>query len=217
MSFKNHFIILFSAFCLLALNGFSQKPFEGIITYNVSISGDGAEAVQAFMPTEFKYYFKNSSVKLVMSGGFSAMLGEYLIDGNKGISYLVKHEEKSYSVLKDESNAKSTENSNFLGETLFIEGYECKKYESVTTNENGEKTTSYLWTTDKISIKFSKKESMNSNMQMLFGSSNKGFPLKVVSENQGFNLTLTATSIDKRKLSKKEFQVPKNYQLKEME
>ena len=163
MKKTSYILLVLFALCLLSFNLSAQKPFEGIITYEVKIEGEGAEAYQSFMPNEFKYYFKNLSVKLVMSGGFSAMLGEYIIDGEKGMSYLVKHDEQSYSILKDESPSKEAVTSNFLGETTSINGYECKKYESVSTDANGEKTTSILWTTDKIIIKLPKSKSMNSS------------------------------------------------------
>lgn len=214
---KLTFLVIFTTFCLLSLQSFSQKAFEGIITYQVSITGEGAEGMQAFMPTEFKYFLKNRSVKLVMSGGFSSMLGEYIIDGDKGISYLIKPEEKTYSILNEDSQSKSVSNSEFMNETVTIAGYECKKYESVTTDANGEKTTSYVWSTDKITIKPPKNKVLDSNVQLLFGSIEKGFPLKVVTSNLGFVLTLTASSVENKKLSKKEFQVPKGFTLTAVE
>jgi hypothetical protein len=207
------------AFLVLASPAIAQKTFEGKMVYTIELMGEGADQMAAFMPQNYEYVVKGKKLKFKMNGGMTAaMMGEIIVDGETEEAWMLKHEEQTaYTFPKDEEQeASPTPKITKEDEVINISGYECQKYKVVTETENGEVNTQYLWVTDKIKLdRSSKAKEFNTGSFFLDGID--GMPLKIMMENMGMTMIMTATTIDQKRVSDSEFAIPDNYEEKEFD
>jgi hypothetical protein len=90
-------------------------------------------------------------------------------------------------------------------ETKNIAGYTCKKA-IVTTDEDGVKTTFEVWFTDEIGGK-------DANFDNPVYKDINGVMLEFTSKTPQANMKFTATSVEKKAVSPKDFEIPADYTL----
>ena len=214
--------LLFTLFALGALFSTSvAQSFEGKIVYGIELKGEGADQFAAFMPSSYEYTVKESNLKFKMNGGMtSAMMGEFIVLGDREESYMVKHSEKTaYKMEPDEDEKESDIKPTVTKEkeTAKIQGYTCQKYK-VVMNSDGNEVVQYMWVTNE--IKFKKPKNAQ-NAGQLFVDGIDGFPLKVTSEmntmGMAMTMIMTATSVDTRKVSDSVFEIPNDYEIKKFD
>lgn len=199
---------------LLAAPLHAQKNFNGIISYDIQLMGENADQYASFMPTSYEYQFLGSDVKMLMHGGMmEMMMGEILVKGAEGITYIIKRsEDKAYKFDPEIDGENETLQPVItkMDETITILGYNCVKYMVVSpATQVSEETVQYVWATREINFK--KPKSAQGGSGTIFIHGLEGFPLKIMAEIQGMTMLYTASKIEEKKLKKDDFTVPKNF------
>ncbi len=184
------------------------QSFEGVITYKISYENLPKEMAgyESMLPKESISTIKGHMYK--MEQPLSMGMKQVTIMDNQaesGILLMDMMGKKSAIVLDKESREKFEEDKpepdiTYVDETKDIAGYNCKKaLIKLPGNEN--EGTLEVYYTDKI---------MHEDMNQVKGL--KGFPLQYSTNTGQFIMTLTAQSVDKKKVSEEEFVVPEGYE-----
>ena len=189
--------------------------FEGVITFDVKLSGDMAEQFKPMMPNTYIWKFKDGKFVMEMNGGMmAALMGNKIVYTGEKV-YFINDAQKTAYEAKDEDKENTPEPEikvTDLGKYETIAGYKCKKYKVTVTSERGTQTT-WLWATDKIKIKPPKNPKVG---QGFIFKGVEGFPLKTMTEMSevGVVVTTIAKSVEKKSLPDSEFEVPNGYSVK---
>lgn len=213
-------VIVLIAIVFVTATLYAQKPFSGKIEFAISMTGEGADQLAAFMPNSYQYFIDGSNVLFRMEGGLTAaMMGDVVINNNTGESYMLKHGEKTaYKIGDDEDGEDIVKDIKVtkMDEKIEIQGYKCQKYK--VTAADG--VTQYVWTTTEINIK---KPRSKVNSQIgggnLFMEGLEGFPLKMMTSVPGTGMTMvmTADKISAEKPDKNMFIIPDSYEIKDFD
>lgn len=206
---KRFVLVLVSIFLIFAASG--QKLFEGKITYEFTLSGEGTEAYSMFLPTSMTIDALKGNSNIELHGGFTAGIGRSFTDVKKNKTYRVVDEEET--VYESEITDASTLNQTFvkLDESASIAGFVCQKY-AITQIVDGISTVSNVW----INTDFYMTNSTNGNSGLgglLTISGLTGICLKVESITEGIMVSITASDISFEKPSKNLFKIPKKYKV----
>jgi hypothetical protein len=209
-----------SLFVALLCAGFAtaQSGFEGVITYQIKVTGENADQMAAFMPTSYEYKVSGSNLKFKMVGGMTAaIMGDIVINGKTNEVYMVKANEKT-AYLFPENDAEDADTPKpkieKQNETSEIVGYTCQKYKVTTRGEDGADMVQYMWITDQIKIS---KPADRKNSGGIFVEGMDGFPLKIQSETMGMNMVMTVSEVNKKAIPASEFQIPSDYEVKDFD
>jgi GLPGLI family protein len=204
------FIIVITAAAALSFNSVAQtpKPFRGIVTYNITYSGniDAATLANQLKMVTVSIYDNKQKLTISMAG-----VGLDLIyDGDKKESIVLidqMGQKMYYKMLKEEIEADMTEKGTYeikyLDESKTIAGYNCKKALYISTDSEGEKDTSIAYYTQELG-----GEALN------YGTSFhglKGFPLEYIAKEKDITSTFTATEVKKGKVKDTQFMLPADY------
>ena len=152
-------IILF-ALLLASSFAIAQKDFEGTIEFELKYMGEGTDQMAAFMPTKYTYLFKQRKMKMITEGGMmAAMMGEILVDGDKGTAYILSSADKTAYTIKtdtEEGEESNTPKITKMDEIIKIAGYDCQKY-LIESEQAGQTIRTTMWVTNEIAIKKPKK------------------------------------------------------------
>lgn len=190
---------------------FAQKLFEGHIKYKFQISGEGAESMEAFMPTSMELFVSKKGMVTKMNGGMmAAMMGNIIVNDN-GAYILQDAEKKALEIDKEEMEKEAAEAEEpvieKLKETEKIQGYKCQKYKTTTKDESGAEVVSFMWVCSDYKMpEFKSPTSSNVTVKGV-----EGMVLKTSSETMGFTVTLLAEEIDTKAPDKAMFSVPSDY------
>lgn len=193
----------------------AQKYFEGNIEFKLSVMGEGADKMSAFMPSGYNMHFSSSGDLLFKTNGgmMAGILGEIISKGKNGESYLVKRNEKTvYKMPAADITPKTLPVIQKENETITISGYKCQKYKVTTKEANNMTQVKYVWVTDQIIIKKPKGNIQTTASVFVDGIS--GFPLKIMTEMMGITTVMTCITINKTKPDPSLFVIPKNYTVK---
>jgi hypothetical protein len=197
--------------CFLLLTASSQQLFEGRVTYEFKLTGEGTEAYSMFMPTGMTIDALKGNTSVELQGGIVSGVGRYFSNISKNKMYrVVDSEETVY-----ESEITATENPNQtvvkLDETATISGLVCHKY-AINQINDGVLSVSYAWiNTD---YYFSESNTGNSGAGGIINTTGiQGLCLKVESETEGITVIITASVVSFEKPSKNLFKIPKKYQV----
>ena len=81
----------------------AQDRFEGLISYGITLDGENASMLQAYMPESYDFYLRDGSMRLKMNGGMmETMMGE-ILNVNGGGIYMLKEAEKVAYEFKDDN------------------------------------------------------------------------------------------------------------------
>lgn len=211
--YKSIFTIGFFLIASVAMMG--QKTFQGTINYKISVSGEGAEGMEAFMPNAMEIAILKKDISVHIKGGMMEMLlGRIFTQGKSGKSYMVKDSEKTaYEMPADKPEEKtSTTTATKEDEVLTICGYRCQKYKIVTLTD-GEESISYSWNTEDFVFPSSQKGGFSGYLQ----NKAPGAPLKIEVQQNGMNMAFVAETINTQKPNKNLFVVPKGYKTAPLE
>lgn len=189
-----------------------KKKFSGTITYNITYPENslGAE-VLAMMPSTMSITIKGVMTKTVIP---TAMVNTvqilnteekngYQLMDIMGQKYAIKTTAKDLEKDNDVKDVKIT----YLDEEKEIAGYKCKKAEIKYSADTDTELTISVYYTDEISLK-------SFNVFNPLYKDIKGMLMEYSIEGQNdVNMKFTAQSVKKRKVSKKEFEVSKDYQI----
>lgn len=209
--------------CLFVLTLQAQKSgsFDGTMVFDISYSGERQEMMNSMAPSSYTYHVRDNKIKFIMEGGMtSAMMGDILIDGDDGNSYMLKDsEEKALRFPQKSEDENSEVNVEKLNETTSIQGYECTKYKVVTSTSEGD-VTQMMWVTPELRIDINRDAFQSStaagNLAM---KKIDGMPLKIESRIPMGNMrmTMTASDIKWEKIDQSEFEIPSHYKVEQFD
>lgn len=208
--------LLFATCFLVVFFSNAQKPFEGKITYDITLSGEGAEMMSAFMFNSYEYYFSDNKVRLSMGGGMAFMFGDFIVNDATKKSYMIMDEEETAYDMSNMEDEEVEDTLNLpeiikLDGTEKIMGYTCSKYK-MTVVDDSTTMVMYYWVSKDLSPGSRKKVGTTNS---LYVDGIEGFPLKIVSEFDGIVMTQVVTEISKEKLDDSLFEVPAGYEVKD--
>lgn len=208
------------ALLLIGTHAFAKGGFEGKMIYSLTLEGEGADQMAGMMPTSYEYWYSKGNIKFIMKGGMvSTMMGEIIVDGAKGITYMVKHDEqKAYKITPEEDAVDADPVVTRLDEQEKILGYKCQKYKVVTAGAatGGGDKVQYVWAAAKLTFAARKGGKIKGGIDMSIKGVD-GIPLKTETDVQGMTMIMVCTEIKKGKIDASEFKVPKNYTIEEFD
>jgi hypothetical protein len=205
----------------------AQSFFEGIITYKIDYSGESIEAMKAMMPNSYVFQFKDNNQIFKTEGGLMAgMTGDILSIGDKGLSYMIKHSEKTAYKLdagksKDEISPEMKPRVTKMDGKEKIGNYTCDKYEVVIKSKEGLDLNQTMWVSKDLNIKKPEKINASSTSGAFFLQEIDGFPVKIQQniDMMGikFTQTMTIDKVETKSLDATLFSVPKDYKIKDFD
>ncbi len=214
---KNLFLFL-SILLTPIFSSAGDDPFQGVIKYEVSYEGEGAEYMQVVGFTSYQYTFGDKKVRLKLSGGMAYLLNDLIVDQVTNKNVMIDDDNKIvYEFNEDLVEEAGTEEEQEDGVVVKtkdkekIMGYKCTKYEVTNQTESGEMITEY-WTTTKINV------NSNPNIDLVNGLSYpgvEGFPLRIVIKMDGLIMTQEANSVTPYSPSESVFEIPSDYEVKD--
>ena len=203
--------ILFCAFFLNMNYGTSGKPFEGVITFKITYPDNKfSESQMAMFPKILTVSIKGtkSRTDLQMSGMNTIEITDYTektkvkLLNMMGQKYAIK--QTSADIEKELANeAKPT--VELTSETKVIAGYTCKKA-VITVNNDGVKSTFEAYYTNELGGKMA-------NFDNPLYKDIDGILLEFLINTSEVNMKFTATSVEKKNLPGKDFEIPSDYTL----
>lgn len=185
--------------------------FEGVITFNIAISGPNLSAEQtAMFPKTMTLTVKGSDSR---NEAVSAMgtMGEITNYSKKFTVTLIGMMGKKFAIKKTlEEITKDQGNDpkavvQMTGETKDVAGYKCKKA-VITIDNNGKKTTIDAWFTDELGGK-----------ELNWGNATyrdiEGMLMEYTLTEQGMTMKYSAASVEKKAVNDSEFEIPADYKL----
>lgn len=201
---------------LLANQVVAQKAFEGVITYSVSVKGEGADQMKAFMPSKMEMFTKSDGNGRVKMDGM--MPQDLLI--LKGNTYMMKSTEKVAYKMPDKSKLVEKDKEPQIivtntGDKLTIAGYECTRYvmdiEAKGQDGAAQSIGMSVWTTEKIKISDEAKSSMLQGMNAKV----PGVVLKMKLGMGPVEMEFLATEVKAIKQDAANFAIPAGYAVKD--
>jgi hypothetical protein len=187
----------------------SGKPFEGVITFKISYPDNKfSESQLAMFPKVLTVSIKGSKSRtdLQMSGMNTVEITDYT-DKTKvallnmmGQKYAIKQTSAEIEKEMTQSGIPTVEVSN---ETKVIAGYTCKKA-VITVNDDGLKSTYEVYYSGELGSKMA-------NFDNPWYKDIDGVLLEFMLKNREINMKFTATSIEKKSLPAKDFEIPSDY------
>ncbi|MCD4772576.1 MAG: hypothetical protein K8R41_04220 [Bacteroidales bacterium] len=208
-------ILILSSFLLVfSFQAFAGgKPFEGKITYEMSFPGSNFDAATlAAFPKEMNIYIKDNLSKTVMNTGMGKTINIFNSEEMYSVTLLdimgQKYAIRSSSDMINEKIGKGPQSEiEYLDETKVIAGYTCKK--AIVTIKD-----KLIGTESKLTVYYSDEfshKNINKDNPIFHGIN--GIMLEYEIDAQGTLMKFTATSVEEKKISKKEFDIPKDYEV----
>jgi len=208
----------FQTLCILAviaiLPFFSYaggKPFEGVITYKITYPDSKIpESQLAMFPKLMTVTVKGTKAKTEMSTGMGNQteITDYaektkvaLLD-MMGQKYAIK---ETMAEIQKEIDKEPKPVVVVTTETKTIVGYPCKKA-IITTNDDGEKTTTEVWFTSELGSK-------EINFDNPLYKDIDGMLMEFTMTQPQITMMFTVSNIEKKSVSAKEFDIPADYKL----
>jgi GLPGLI family protein len=200
------FSILFNAFAYAG-----GKPFEGIITYKISFSDSKfTESQLAMFPKLMIVSVKGTKSKSEMSTGMGNQI-EITDYAEKTKVQLMDIMGQKYAIketteeIQKEIDKEPKAKVEVTTETKTIAGYTCKKA-IVTTELDGEKTVYEVWFSEDLGME-------NMNFSDPIYKDINGALMEFSMKQPQFTMKFTVSSIEKKSVSAKEFEIPAEYKL----
>jgi GLPGLI family protein len=201
------FILLFIVSAALV----AGKPFDGVITYKISYPDSKLSEAQLNMfPKVMTVSIKGSKARteINVGGGPVIAIVDYVTKSKitlinmMGQKFAIK---QTAEELAKENASQPKGTVTITNETKNITGYTCKKA-IVTTDDDGVKTTFEVWFTDEIGGK-------EANFDDPVYQEIPGVMMEFVMKTPQTNMKLSATSVEKKAVSAKDFEIPADYTL----
>ncbi len=196
-------------FLIPAVATAAPKPFEGIITYKITYPDSKfTESQLAMFPKLVTVSVKGtkSRTQMQMNGMSTVEIKDYdektsvtLLD-IMGQKMAIK---KTSADIEKEMKSDATPSVQLTNETKVIAGYMCKKA-IITINDDGKKSVFEAFFTEELG-------GNNVNFDNPIFKDIKGVMLEFSLRENEMNMLFTATSVDKKSISSKEFEIPSDY------
>lgn len=190
---------------------FAGKPFEGVITFKITYPDSKfSESQLAMFPKLMTLSIKGnkSRTDMQMSGVNSVEITDY---AEKTKVALINMMGQKYAIKQTTADIEKAMVDNpkptveLLSETKVIAGYTCKKA-LVTVNEDGVKTTFEAYYTSDLGSRLA-------NFDSPVYKDIDGVLLEFLFSAKGISMKFSATSIEKKNLPAKDFEIPSDYTL----
>jgi hypothetical protein len=189
----------------------AAKPFEGVITYNITYPDNKfTESQMKMFPKILTVSVKGSKARteLNTSMGNQISINDYtektvinLLD-MMGQKFAIK---KTSADIEKEIAKEPVAKVNITNETKTIAGYSCKKA-IVTTEQDGEKTTYEVYFTNEIGGK-------GANFDNPLYKDIDGVMMEFLMKTPQFTMKFTASSVEKKSVASSQFEIPADYKL----
>lgn len=198
-------------FFTVTLNAYpNPKEFSGIIVYNISYEGDQVnEQMMAMVPKTMKMMIKENKVRTEMNMGMGSQVMIVDSEAKTGTILMDMMGQKMAISLTPDYFDEQTKDANDVevietGNTKEIAGYTCKEALVKVKDEKSEFTVFY---TDELG-------SGALNIDNPYAEHIDGVMLEFSTEDKKMKMKMkfSAISVDKKKISDKEFEVPEGYQ-----
>ncbi len=208
---------LFAAILILGISNPLQagkgKQFTGKVTYSISYEGKQFdEAAQDMMPKTMTMYIGDGFTKNVLFTGMGKQTVIYNLKTKTKTAMIDMMGQKfaietSAEEIREELLNEPDADVETTDETKEIAGYQCKKI--LIKNKDAEgKTTSEdsAWFTEELEV------SPEINFDTKYFQDIKGVLMEYEMDmNNGTMMKFTATEVEKKKVSSKDFKIPENY------
>ena len=201
------FILLFFVSAALV----AGKPFDGVITYKISYPDSKfSEAQLNMFPKVMTVSVKGSKARTEMNvgGGLVVEILDHVAKTKIALINMMgqKFAIKSTAEEIEKENAEQPKGTvNVTNDTKNIAGYNCKKA-IVTTDEDGVKTTFEVWFTEELGGK-------DANFDNPLYKDINGVMMEFIIKTPQITMKLSATSVEKKAVSAKDFEIPTDYTL----
>ncbi|MCK4288864.1 MAG: DUF4412 domain-containing protein [Bacteroidales bacterium] len=190
----------------------SKKPFKGIITYKITFpNSEFDQATLAMMPKVMTVTIKGNMSKTSLNMGMGTQSTIFNGD-NKTATTLINMMGQKYAIqiTREDIDKEIADQPKpivkYLDETKEIAGYKCKKAEIIFKNDDDNEVTFTVYYTDELGGK-----ALNSG-QALY-SEIDGVLLEYEIDAKGMAMKFEATSVEKKNVSDKEFDIPEDYKI----
>jgi hypothetical protein len=197
-------VILISSYAAI-----SGKPFEGVITFKITYPDNKfSESQLAMFPKVLTVSIKGtkSRTDLQMSGMNTVEITDYndktkvALLNMMGQKYAIK---QTTAEIEKEMAQSGTTTVELSEETRIIAGYTCKKA-IITVNDDGVKSTYEVFYSSELGSKAA-------NFDNPLYKDIDGVMLEFLLKNRDVNMKFTATSVEKKSLQAKDFEIPSDY------
>ena len=205
------FTIAFTAILLGSFNTYAGKPFEGVITYKITYPDSKyTESQLAMFPKIVTVMVKGtkSKTEYQTNMGSQIEISDYT-DKTKvalismmGQKYAIK---QSAEEIEKENAKEPKATVEIAAETRVIAGYNCKKA-IVTQDDDGVKTTFEVFYSAELGSKLA-------NFDNPIYKDIDGALLEFSMKTPQISMKFTATSLEKKTIASKEFEIPADYTL----
>ena len=201
------FILLFLVSAALV----AGKPFDGVITYKISYpESKFSEAQLNMFPKVMTVSVKGSKARTEMNvgGGTTVEILDYVaktkvaLINMMGQKFAIKQTAKE---IEKENALQPKGTVSVTNETKSIAVYNCKKA-IVTSDEDGVKSTFEVWFTEELGGK-------DANFDNPLYKDINGVMLEFLIKTPQITMKLSATSVEKKAVSAKDFEIPTYYTL----
>lgn len=205
------FTVLLSSFLLGSSDACAGKPFEGLITYKITYPDSKyTESQLAMFPKIVTVMVKGTKAKTEYQTNMGSQIeiSDYTekskinLINMMGQKYAIK---QSAEEIEKENAQEPKATVEITSETRVIAGYTCKKA-IVTQDDDGVKTTFEVFYSSELGSKLA-------NFDNPLYKDIDGALLEFSMKTPQISMKFTATSIEKKSIANKEFEVPADYTL----
>ena len=187
------------------------KPFEGVITYKITITDSKfSESQLSMFPKSMTVSVKGTKSKTELSSGMGTQI-EITDYSDKTKTSLLNMMGQKYAIkqtaeeIKKENEKEPKATVELTGETKTLAGYMCKKA-LVTTEQDGEKTTYEVWYSEELYMK-------DMNFDNPVYKDINGALMEFTTKTPQFSMKFVVSGIEKKSIAAKEFEIPSDYKL----
>jgi hypothetical protein len=187
------------------------KTFEGVISYKITYPDSKyTESTLAMFPKLMTVTVKGTKSKTEMSTGMGNQT-EIIDYGTKSKVSLLDMMGQKYAIqetaaeIQKDMEKEPAGKVEITNETKTIAGYLCKKA-IVTAEEDGEKTTYEVWFTSELGSK-------DANFDNPLYKEIDGVLMEFLMKTPQITMKFTVSSVEKKSVSSKEFEIPSEYKL----
>lgn len=205
------FTVLMSSFLLVSFATIAGKPFEGMITYKITYPDSKfTESQLAMFPKIVTVLIKGTKAKTEYQTNMGSQIeiADYTEKSKIGLinmmgqKYAIK---QSAEEIEKENAQEPKATVELTNETRVIAGYTCKKA-IVTQDDDGVKTTFEVFYSPELGSKLA-------NFDNPLYKDIDGALLEFSLKTPQISMKFTATSIEKKSIPNKEFEIPADYTL----
>ncbi len=196
----------------------AQGGFEGTMEYKVSLDGEKAEELSKVFPQSVTIKIKDKKMLGKNTGGdISKMFSGFIFNGESNSMFLLSPGLKMAMEIQSVPAGTASSASNIevkkTTETTKIAGHECTKY--IVEEQEGKRGKVEIWATEDFSVE--KPKNLGNITGNMFLQGIDGFPLKVVTSQEGTEIKMEVHEVRKESVLEENFKIPEEYRVQPMD